>query len=143
MRKHFMALALCVLLVSTVAAAGVVTAAHADKSDVRQYDVQLRTGGIIGTLTVNLKDGHYVFNGNCAKVNNAEKGICKAQAGESFVITASNPAATPPSITFGSFIPNKGGNAHVEGTLTTALNHPDVKVVDWLAQWGSGATFVV
>ncbi len=120
-----------------------VTATPASKSDIRQYDVQLRSGGIVGKLTVNLKDGHYVFNGNCAKVNHAEKGICKAQAGESFVITASNPAATPRSITFGSFIPNKGGNAHVEGTLTTALNHPDVKVVDWLAQWGSGATFVV
>ena len=131
-----------VLLIALIIGAVIVSAmavvaadsTNAGKSDIRQYDLRDHVG-VVGKLTVNLKSGHYVADGNCAKVGKADKGICKSQAGGSFLITASNSAATPPSITFGPVIVNKGGNAHAEGTL-------DQTTLAWLAQWGDGATFV-
>ncbi len=139
---RFIALALCLLMVSACAVTGAVSAADARTSSIRQYDILSYKAGnqLAGKLTVNLATGHYVVNANYGKVGGKDN--AKLNAGDPGYMHAfaADSHAQPPDISFGSITWNKGGNAHGEGTLTTALNDPDVKVVDWLAQYGDGAT---
>ncbi len=142
MRYRFIALALCLLMVSAFAVTGAVSAAGSSKSNIRQYDVLSARAGdqLTGKLTVDLATGHYVVNANYGKVG--IKDVAKLNAGDVGYIhaIATDSSAQPPDIYFGSITWNKGGNAHGEGTLTTAANDPDVKVVDWLKSYGDGAT---
>lgn len=122
---------------------GAVSAADPSKSNIRQYDILSAKAGnqLTGKLTVDMKTGHYVVNANYGKVG--IKDDTKLYVGDVGYIHAyaADAAAQPPDIYFGPIKWNKGGNGHSEGTLTTPIDHPDVKVVNWLNQYGDRATF--
>ncbi len=142
MKKRMLAIALCLVMVSAFAVTGAVSAAGSSKSNIRQYDVVSAKAGdqLTGKLTVDLATGYYVVNANYGKVG--IKDDAKLNVGDIGYIhaIAADSSAQPPDIYFGSITWNKGGNGHGEGTLTTAVDHPDVKVVDWLKSYGDGAT---
>ncbi len=138
MQKRLIAITLCLVMVSAFAVTCVVSAKHAGQSDVRQYDVKARyTPDIVGTLTVNAENGHYVIEANWGKAADTVFGFptykdyIKQITPKVGIIHADNGDA---SIEFGSVVYTKGGTAHGEGTL-------DKVTVDWLKANGDGATF--
>ncbi len=136
--KRMIAIALFVVLVSTMAATSIVSAKQSGQSDIRQYDVKARyTSDIVGTLTVNVANGHYAIEANWGKAASTVFGFptykdyIKQITPKVGIIHADNGAA---STGFGSVVYTKGGTAHGKGTLDTAT-------VEWLKANGDGATF--
>ena len=139
MKQRLIALLLLVVIaVSVVSAAGATTAVSAKpagkvsagNSDVRHYD--LRAGeAVIGKLTVDLGNGHYV--GDAKLVPSA-----RSSAGLNLRIQASNirrEVPPPGFIRFGSAALNERSfTIHWDGTLSKCD-------LDWITKWGSGATF--
>ncbi len=149
MRKALVALVFCAALLTAMAATGVVAAktdsVNASKSNVRHYDVLswMANDQVVGKLTVDMMTGHYVITTNYGKVSLKEGPEGAKSVSKSGTIKAQNTAAQPWELTFCSVPMTGGGTAHAEGTLTTALNHPDVKVVDWLNRYGSTAKIYI
>lgn len=146
MRTRLSVFVLCALIITTVAATCAVAAktdsVNAGKSNIRHYDVLswMAHDQVVGKLTVDMTTGHYVITANYGKVDLKEGA---KQATKSGTIKAQNTAAKPWEITFGPATMTNGGTAHAEGTLTTARNHPDVKVVNWLDTYGSKAKIYI
>ncbi len=146
MRTRLSVFVLCAIIITTVAATGAVVAkedsVNAGESDVRHYDVLSYTAHdqVVGKLTVDMTTGHYVITANYGKVGLKD---AAKQATKSGIIKAWNTAAQPWEITFGPATMTNGGTAHAEGTLTTALNHQDLKVVNWLNTYGSKAKIYI
>ncbi|MGZ4934107.1 MAG: hypothetical protein ACXVIG_07200 [Halobacteriota archaeon] len=142
MRIRLSAFVLCAIIITTVVATDAVAAktdsANAGESNIQHYDVLswMAHDKVVGKLTIDVKTGHYVVTVNYGKggLKDAAK-----QASKSGIVKAQNTAAQPWEITFSSVIMTKGGTLHGEGTLTNAINHPDVKVVNWLDRYGSDA----
>ncbi len=138
MKKRMVALACVFVMLSTVVVTSAVSTAQAGQSNIRHYEVLswMAHDKVVGKLTVDVKTGHYVVTVNYGKggLKDAAK-----QASKSGIIKAQNTAAQPWEITFGSVTMTNGGTAREEGTLTNAINHPDVKVVNWLDTHGGDA----
>ncbi len=152
MKLKLLALVALVLLLGATVPMGAIGAvaaktipANAGASSIRHYDVLSWMAGdkVVGKLTVNMKTGHFVITANYGKVGLKEGPEGAKQVSKSGVIKAQNTAAQPWELTFCSVPMTGGGTAHLEGTLTTARNHPDVKVVNWLETYGSTAKIYI
>ncbi|MGZ4849420.1 MAG: hypothetical protein ACXV2D_08035 [Halobacteriota archaeon] len=69
MHKRIIAIALCLVMVSTVAATGAVSATTIGKSNIRTFDVYWVNGSPVGKATLNLDTGHFVVNVNMNKIH--------------------------------------------------------------------------
>jgi|GEM_PF-2946339 len=130
--KQRLTLLLAVMIVSLVSAAGVaatVSAKPAGNSDVRHYDLRLGSA-VVGKLTVDLGNGHYVGDAKLAPSGRA--------SGLNFRIQASNirrEVPPPGFIRFGSApLDYSSLRVHWDGTLSKCD-------LDWITKWGDGATF--
>ncbi len=65
MHKRILAITLCLVMVSAIAATGAVSATTAGKSNIRSYDVYWWNQ--VGKATLDLKTGHLVINVNLNK----------------------------------------------------------------------------
>ena len=112
MRKRFVALVICAVLVSTVAATTAVSAqvfgptGQRGNSAIKQLDITLN-GNVVGQATVNTANGHYVAN---AKIG-------KEYASRTVHLWGPWIEVLKEFIDLGSATVNNGGNAHWEGTV--------------------------
>ncbi len=138
MHTRMVAIALFLVLVSACAVTSAVSAKRAGQSDVRQYDVNSpSTGLLVGKLTINVATGHWVINGNPARANHEVKVLDKGLVGEIVAVSLKNENAQPNQVPIGTAVVNSGGNIHAEGTITNQ------DTLDWIAQWGDHASVVL
>ncbi len=151
--KRFLALTLCLGMVSAFAATGAVAAAQAGKSSIHQYPIMLGTmnkleiwtsTGEVGKLTIDTDTGHTVANINFAKADAKQWG--KEHAGDRFLVSLYNPNAKPKYV-FINYAPwynlqtpiNEGGTAHTEGSVDVRTGG---SLATWLNTWANDANTI-
>ncbi|MGZ4936678.1 MAG: VCBS domain-containing protein [Halobacteriota archaeon] len=134
MRKRILTLALCAVMVSTIAATTAVSAAPFGNSNIRQFDVVSCShhDRMIGKLIVDYTDGSFSYTSNTQKSDT--KDLAKGFAGTTVTIVAVNTLGQQITLELASgeeftIVQNGGGNDNAEGTFSQST-------LDWLAQWG-------
>lgn len=118
MRKRLLAIVICAVLVSTLAATSAVSAKPAGKSNIQQYDL-LWGSVVVGKLTINTETGHYVANVNyaAAGLKDGLKAYFREYPMKLF-LQVRHIGVSPNVVTIGLGTSNNGGNLHAEGTIT-------------------------
>ncbi len=149
MRTRIVAVTLCLLMMSAVAATSAASAevspgTPAGQSDIYKYDLTRVTDDgkifVVGTLSVNIKTGHWEFRFNIPNPTypSEDKAFWKQFAGQTFSIgLASDDAYAAGDI---SYIP-VGQATVTNGGTVNAQGYVAAEYMDWLAKWGPGALF--
>jgi len=147
MKKRFVAIALCLVMISAFAVTTTVSAAQAGKSSIHHYPIMIGnyasgtrrwiSTGEIGKLAIDTQTGHVVIRINFAKADAKEWG--EEHAGESFLLSLYNPKAKPQAI-WVNYINwtaverpiNEGRTAHTGGYVNVGAGSP---LANWLNSW--------
>ena len=121
MKKRMIAIALCLLMIGTVAATSAVSAAPAKPAPVKptvvKYNVYDRAGGqVIGSITINLATGQFSFNGKVTPRYPLSDYKLLLEISPTTVYEWST-QGQPVSIT------TKTGNVHINGMVDQVLLH--------------------